>query len=577
MIEVKYKKTSSLYKELTTYIKPFWPILLLGLIFNGCYALIDSWFTYMMRPFFDKGFIQTDLHFIAHIPLIIFCGITLRGLLGASGSYCMTYVARSVVTVLRQKVFKHILRLPAAYYDKALSGDLLSKILYDVEQVAQVSADVLTDLVQNTCQIIGCLTVMLVICWQLSLMFLLTVPFIGLIVNYTNKRIRKISHKIQKVMGEVTCIAAEVIEGYKVVRIFAGENYEVKKFHDVTENSKRQDLKVAVSKSINVFTVQFIIAIGISLIIFSAIKLSATISISAGSFVAIIAAMIQLIKPLKTLTTLNASMQRGLAGAESVFKILQEPIEPKSGELIILKTPIMIEFKDLSFAYNYGKPVLNNINFVIKAGTTVALIGPSGSGKTSLTSLLVRFYEPNAGQILLNNINIADIKLANLRKYFSLVSQHIVLFNDTVFKNIAYGLEGVSLEQVIAAAQLSFADEFIQHLPQGYNTIIGDNGLQLSGGQRQRIAIARAILKDAPILILDEATSALDNQSEAYIQKALINVMQNRTTLIVAHRLSTIKAANQIVVLHNGVILEQGNHESLLQHGGYYAKLLAKT
>jgi ATP-binding cassette, subfamily B, bacterial MsbA len=566
-------KTSVLYKRLFTYVKPFWPILLLGIFANICYSAIDAGFTYMTKIFMDKGFINIDLEFVKKIPLIVLIGITLRGLISSLGSYCMTWVARSVVKVLRQRVFAHIIRLPADFYDEATSGQMLSKILYDVEQVAQVSADALTDFVQNVCLVIGLLTVMMVICWQLSLMFLLTVPFVGIIVNYTNKRVRRISHKVQVTMGEVTEIASEAIEGYKVVRIFGGEGYETGKFNKATESSRHNDMKVAVSKALNVSGVQFVIALGIAMIIFAAIQLSTVITVSAGSFLAIIAAMLQLIKPMKTLTTLNATIQKGLAGAESVFNLLDMPIETDAGIVLEQKAKGKIEFNHVSYGYRQSAHVLHDVSFSIKAGTSVALVGHSGSGKTTIASLLPRFYDVSQGTISLDGVPINEINLSSLRQQLALVSQNVTLFNDTLANNIAYGNSHYSREQIVHAAKLAYADEFISLLPNGYDTRVGENGILLSGGQRQRIAIARAILKDAPILILDEATSALDSESERYIQAALEQVMKNRTTLVIAHRLSTIKNADKIVVMQQGRIVEEGSHLELLHLNGHYAQL----
>ncbi|HVT62529.1 MAG TPA: ABC transporter transmembrane domain-containing protein, partial [Legionellaceae bacterium] len=348
-------KPFALYRRLLSYVKPFWPVLLMGVLANIIYSGIDAGLTFMLRPFLDKGLIHTDLAFVKDIPLILLVGISMRGLVSAMGSYSMTSVARSVVTVLRQKVFTHILHLPADYYDEATSGQLLSKILYDVEQVAQVSADALTDFVQNTCLIVGLITVMMVVCWQLSILFLITIPFIGLVVNFTNKRIRRISHKIQQSMGQVTEIASEAIEGYREVRIFGGAAYEKEKFQRATELSRVQDMKVAMSKAINVSAVQMIIALGIAGIILVAIKLAAFITFTAGAFLAVIAAMLQLIKPLKTLTTLNATIQRGLAGAESVFSLLDHAIESDKGHQLPTKMPCHIRFENVSFAYRQGE------------------------------------------------------------------------------------------------------------------------------------------------------------------------------------------------------------------------------
>lgn len=566
-------KNGYLYKRLLSYVKPFWPILLLGIFANMLYSSIDAGFTYMTRPFLDKGFIHLDRDYVNKIPFIVLIGITLRGLVSSLGSYCMTWVARAVVKVLRQKVFAHIICLPADFYDEATSGQMLSKILYDVEQVAQVSADALTDFIQNICLVFGLITVMMIISWQLSLMFLLTVPFVGLIVSYTNKRVRHISHKVQKTMGEVTEIASEAIEGYRVVRIFGGEQYEIAKFNQATERSRHNDMKVAVSDVVNVSGVQFVIALGIAMIVLVAIQLSTVIVITAGSFLAIIAAMLQLIKPMKRLTTLNVTIQRGLAGAESVFNLLDLPVEQNRGVVLAHKTSGKIEFRQLSYAYREGKKVLHDINFIIESGTSVALVGHSGSGKTTLASLIPRFYEVHQGMITLDGIPINQISLASLREQLAFVSQEVILFNDTLANNIAYGRFDVTRQQIIAAAKLAYADEFICQLPKGYDTHVGENGVLLSGGQRQRLAIARAILKDAPILILDEATSALDSESEQYIQAALEQVMKNRTVLMIAHRLSTIKHVHRIVVMQQGRIVEQGSHQELLDLDGHYAQL----
>ncbi len=567
-----YRSARALYFRLFTFVRPFWRVLLLGVIANIVYSGIDASLTYLMRPFFDKGFVEVDMVFIQKIPVMILIGVMIRGLISALGSYCMTWVARAVVNALRQRVFAHILRLPARYYDSATSGQLLSKILYDVEQVAQVSADALTDLVQNVCLVVGLLTVMMVICWQLSLLFLLTIPCVGVLVNYTNKRIRRISHRVQKTMGEVTEIASEAIEGYRVVRMFGGENYEKNKFNCATEQSRQNDMKVAVSKAINVAGVQCIIGLGIAMIIFAAIQLASVITVTAGSFLAIVAAMLQLIKPVKTLTTLNATFQRGLAGAESVFGVLDEPVEPHSGQPLMQRSQGRLSFQHVSFEYQPGKRILEDIHFTIDAGQTVALVGHSGSGKTTISSLASRFYEVTEGRICLDDVPVQTLSLSYLRSQMAMVSQQVTLFNDTVANNIAYGHQ-MSREAIEHAAKLAYADEFIHRLPGGYNAMVGENGVLLSGGQRQRIAIARAILKNAPLLILDEATSALDTASEQYIQKALEHVMKGRTTLVIAHRLSTIRHADKIIVLNQGRIVEEGTHDALMSLNHHYAAL----
>lgn len=568
------QKTWALYRRLMAYVKPFWPMLLLGIVANILYACIDAGFTYLMRPFLDKGFIHIDMEFVKHIPLVVLLGITLRGLVSALGSYCMTSVARSVVTVLRQRVFSHVLRLPADYYDETTSSQLLSKMLYDVEQVAQVSADALTDFVQNTCLVLGLLTVMFILCWQLSIMFLITIPFIGFIVNKTNQRVRRVSHRVQEAMGEVTEIATEAIDGYRIVRVFGGAAYEQEKFIKATNKARQNDMKVAVSKAVNVSGVQFVIAIGIAFIIFSSIYLSSMITFTAGSFLAIIAAMLQLIKPMKTLTTLNSTIQRGLAGAESVFRLLEEKPESEGGKELLKSVRGEIVFDKVSVAYRGGREVLQEVSFQIEPYQTVALVGHSGSGKSTIASLLPRFYPVSSGRITLDGQDISLLSLASLRAQIAWVGQEVVLFNDTLANNIAYGCPSASREKILEAARLAYVDEFVERLREGYDTVVGEKGVLLSGGQRQRLAIARAILKDAPILILDEATSALDTESEQYIQAALEVVRKKRTTLIIAHRLSTITHADKIIVMHQGQVVEQGAHSTLLALEGHYAQLV---
>ncbi len=567
-------KSPALSNRVVALLKPYWKMALLGIIANCLYAGIDASFTYMMRPFMDKGFVHVDMKFIYQIPWIVLTGITLRGLMGGFGGYCMTHVARSMVNGLRQKVFQHLIHLPAKVLDSTPSGQLLSKLLYDVEQVSQVSADAITDIVQNICLIIGLFGVMLIVSWQLTLIFMLAVPAIAFIVQYTNRRIRRISRKAQQSMGEVTEIASEVIEGFREIRMFETQEYVSEKFNHAAESSRRHDLKAAMSKAINVFGVQMILAIAMTVIIFAAIQLAKHITITPGTFVAITAAGLQLIKPMKTLTTLNATLQRGFAGAESIFQLLDQDLEKD----LVAKESLAavqgdIEFKNVYFAYQGENWVLEDFNMHIPAGRTIALVGSSGSGKTTLINLLPRFYDIQQGQITLDKLPIDKLSLQQLRQQFSWVSQHVILFNDTIASNIAYGDKNIDEQRLLNAMQQADAYDFIQQLPDGLQTIIGENGLTLSGGQRQRLALARAIYKNAPVFILDEATAALDNQTEQHIQRALEQFHHQRTMIIIAHRLSTIQFADTIFVMKQGKIVEQGSHQALLDKNGHYAKL----
>lgn len=569
-----FDKTSILYWRLLSYVSTYKFILFAGIFATMLYATVDAASTYALKPLLDDGFIKRSELLIRWVPLIVLLAFVFRGGVSFISNYCMTYVARTVVMTLRQQMFRHMLRLPAKYFDHNSSGKLLSKLLYDIEQVAVISTDALTNLVQAGCFAIGLFVVMLLISWKLTLAYLLLVPVIALIVKITNKRIRRVSHNVQNSMGEVTNIAEESIEGYREVRVYGGQNYESGKFNKATCYNRDGDIKVTVTKSLNVSGVQIVAAMGISVIIFLAINPQYTTQMSAGAFVSMMAAMLSLLKPLKVLSNVSSIIQRGLAGAQSIFDFLDLPTENDHGKTTITKAKGEIQYHNVNFAYNKDELVVKNINFRIEPGKTIALVGRSGSGKSTIASLLARFYDIKQGQITIDGIDIQDLPLDNLRQQIALVSQSVVLFNDTIANNIAYGCdETVTEEDIQQAATAAYASEFINQLPEGLNTIVGENGVLLSGGQRQRIAIARAILKDAPILILDEATSALDTESERSIQKALETVMQNRTTLVIAHRLSTIENADWIMVLECGQIVEAGSHSELLVNDGYYRKL----
>jgi subfamily B ATP-binding cassette protein MsbA len=563
----------SVYKRLLAYAKPYWPVLLLGALGTALAAGTDSAFVWALKPALDKGFIARDVQFIQWLPLIIFVAFLVRGIATFLSNYCMTWVARQVIMHFRQVMFAHLLRLPAQFYDNTTSGHLLSTLLYNVEQIAKASTDAVVTLIQESFFITGLIIVMFTINWQLALWFMVTVPLIAGVARYASKRMRRLSRNVQESMGEVTHVAEEAIEGYKVIRTFGGEAYEMAKFEKATDRNRVRDMKIVATNSLSTATVQQIAGIVVAVTIFFAT--SKYIDITAGGFTSILAAMLAILKPMKNLTNVSSTIQRGIAAAESIFALLDEPTEQNTGTQRVERVQGLIEYRHLNFAYSRNnQPVLNEINFTIQPGQMIAIVGRSGGGKSTLVNLLPRFYDNYTGSILIDEQDTRTLYLSDLRNQFAFVSQNVTLFNDTIAHNIAYGrFSAASDAEIISAAEAAHAMEFIREMPEGLQTRIGENGVTLSGGQRQRLAIARAILKNAPILILDEATSALDTESEKHIQEALEDLMRDRTTLVIAHRLSTIEKADRILVMEKGHIVEEGTHAVLLQKEGQYAKL----
>jgi len=562
------------YKRLFTYVRRYWISLVIALVASAVYSGIDAWFVYFLKPLINKGLVAKDREFLRMAPVLVLVVFMLRGLASFFSNYNIASVSRNVIMKLRQDLFAHLQKLPARFYDHSTSGQILSVILYGVEQVANASADVLTTALQSTFLIVGLLIVMFKISWKLSLLYFIIIPLVTLIMRYTSKRVRRLSLSIQDSMGHLTHTAEENIEGYKVVRGFGGQEYESEKFNKATRTNRQREMKVVSARSWSVSTVQMVAAIALSTTLYVATWDIAGSILSAGGFVTLIAAMLALLKPMKDLTTMQNKLYRGLAGAQTVFEMLDEKIEEDKGTRELNRAQGKLDFHHVGFAYQPDRRVLEDIDFSINPGEIVALVGRSGSGKSTLVNLLPRFYANFSGDILLDDVSIRDYRLADLRRQFAMVSQHIILFNDTIRNNIAYGrFSQASEAEIRSAAQAAYALDFIEQLPKGLDTLVGENGVLLSGGQRQRIAIARAILKNAPIFILDEATSALDTESERYIQSALDDLMRNRTTLVIAHRLSTVEHADKIIVLDEGRIIETGTHADLLSREGHYAKL----
>lgn len=565
----------ALYFRLLGYVKPYWRFFLLAIVFMAISASTEPLLPALMKPLLDSGFSghATGIYNSWLLPFLIVGVFFIRGMFGFFADYALSWVSNKVVLDLRQDMFQRLIQLPTTYFDNQSSGAVMSRIAYDVTGVTSAATGVLTVLIKDSFAVIGLLTWMFYLNWQLSLIALVMVPGIALAVMGFSKRLRSTSRGVQEAMGEIMHVLEESIEAHKVVKIFGGQDYERKRFANASGMQRRQAMRQTVAAAALGPIVQTFAAIALAIIITVAIQQSnAGDKTTVGSFVSFITAMLMLLAPLKRLTDINAPLQRGLAAAESVFSMVDAVPEDDFGTTTLGRVEGNVVFRKIHLRYpDAARDALTDINLSLPKGKTVALVGTSGSGKTSLANLLPRFYHPTSGEILIDGHPIENLTLSSLRSNIALVSQDVVLFNDTVAANIAYGLDNVTEEKLLAATRAAHALEFIQGMPEGFATMIGENGVKLSGGQRQRLAIARALLKDAPILILDEATSALDTESERHVQAALDSLMRNRTTLVVAHRLSTIEHADHIVVLEAGKIIEEGNHATLLACNGAYA------
>lgn len=565
----------ALYFRLLGYVKPYWRFFLLAIVFMAISASTEPLLPALMKPLLDSGFSghATGIYNSWLLPFLIVGVFFIRGMFGFFADYALSWVSNKVVLDLRQDMFQRLIQLPTTYFDNQSSGAVMSRIAYDVTGVTSAATGVLTVLIKDSFAVIGLLTWMFYLNWQLSLIALVMVPGIALAVMGFSKRLRSTSRGVQEAMGEIMHVLEESIEAHKVVKIFGGQDYERKRFANASGMQRGQAMRQTVAAAALGPIVQTFAAIALAIIITVAIQQSnAGDKTTVGSFVSFITAMLMLLAPLKRLTDINAPLQRGLAAAESVFSMVDAVPEDDFGTTTLGRVEGNVVFRKIHLRYpDAARDALTDINLSLPKGKTVALVGTSGSGKTSLANLLPRFYHPTSGEILIDGHPIENLTLSSLRSNIALVSQDVVLFNDTVAANIAYGLDNVTEEKLLAATRAAHALEFIQGMPEGFATMIGENGVKLSGGQRQRLAIARALLKDAPILILDEATSALDTESERHVQAALDSLMRNRTTLVVAHRLSTIEHADHIVVLEAGKIIEEGDHATLLACNGAYA------
>lgn len=562
----------AVYKRLLRMTLPYWRVFMLGIVGMVLFACADVGLIQLLEPLLDGTFVDRDPDVIRTMPFAILALFIVRGLAGLMSSYGMAWVGRRVIKDMRGLVFDQYLRLPVSYYDQQSGGTLISRLTYNVDQVAESTTSAITSVIKDGLTAIGLLGLVIYQNWKLAMFVLVLGPIIALLVRIVSRRFRTLSKRIQNSMGDTVHVADEVIKGHRVVKVFGGEDLEARRFDEVSEYNRRQHLKMVLAQAGSTTLIQWIAAISIAMVVYIA---TSDPTMSPGSFAAFMGALIALLRPLRSLTTVNERIQRGIAAATDIFELLDEPPEPDAGTQHIERASGAITFDAVTLTYaGAAQPAVRDIDLQVQAGEVVAFVGRSGSGKTTLLSLIPRFYLPQQGQVLLDGTATSDIHLNDLRRQIALVDQNVTLFNATVAENIAYGLgRKPSQDELIAAAEGAYAWGFIQKLDHGLDTRVGQNGVLLSGGQRQRLAIARAILKDAPVLILDEATSALDTESERAIQRALDSLMQGRTTLVIAHRLSTIQNADRIVVMDQGRIVEVGTHDALLAEGGHYATL----
>ena len=575
-----------IYFRLLGYIKPYIGMFVISIVGFLIFASTSPMLGYVLKYFVD-GLANpdavlfpsvswlADVRLLQAVPLLIVVIALWQGVGSFLGNFYLAKVSLGLVHDLRVQLFNNLLVLPNRYFDNHNSGHLISRITYNVTMVTGAATDAIKVIVREGMTVVFLFCTLLWMNWKLTLVMVAILPIIALMVNSTSKKFRKQSKKIQVAMGDVTHVASETIQSYRVVRSFGGEPYERKRFLQSSLSNTEKQLRMIKTNAVYTPSLQLVIYSAMSVLMFLVLLLRG--DSTPGDLVAYITLAGLLPKPIRQLSEVSSTIQKGVAGAESIFEQFDEEPEQDEGTVELDRISGQLEVRDLSFIYpNTDTPVLENINFTAEKGQMVALVGRSGSGKSTLANLIPRFYEHQQGQILLDGVEVKDFTLTNLRRHMALVTQQVSLFNDTVAKNIAYGdLADASLDEIKAASEAAYAAEFIERMPQGYDTMVGENGVLLSGGQRQRLAIARALLKNAPLLILDEATSALDTESERHIQAALDHAVQGRTTLVIAHRLSTIEKADLILVMDQGRIVERGNHQELLAQNGYYSRLHA--
>ena len=575
-MQEKDLSTFKTFKRLFPTIAPYKWGLVVGAIALVLNALVDSGLIYLLKPLLDDGFGHADHSFLKLMAVLVVVFILVRGITNYIAGYCLAWVSGNVVMSMRRNIFQHLMYMPVSYFDQNPVGRSLSRVTYDTEMVATSSSHALVTIVREGAYLISLFVVMIYTSWQLSLVLFFMAPIIGALIGIVSKRFRKLSRNIQSSMGELTVTTEQMLKGHKVVLSFGGQQVEKERFDRVSNDMRRKGMKIISADGISDGLVQLIASFALSVVLYLATVEGLQIEdLTAGSFTVVFSSMMAMLRPLKSLTNVNSQFQRGMAACQTLFEFLDLPIEKDNGTVKVERAKGEICFDDVSFSYD-GKEekALNHISFSLPQGKTVALVGRSGSGKSTIANLLTRFYDIDEGRITLDGINIQDYQLANLREQCSIVSQQVHLFNDTIANNIAYAAtDKYSREQIIAAAKAAHAMEFIDKLEDGLDTVIGENGASLSGGQRQRLAIARALLRNSPVLVLDEATSALDTESERAIQAALAELQKDKTVLVIAHRLSTIEKADEILVVDHGQIIERGTHHELLALNGAYKQL----